>query len=98
MKKKMHSSSLKLTETDAAYWLKEHAELPFGISQEDAVSGIQEKFGEDFLFENDSGNLAISRVVLQIFRSLTQETVVWDKSERSWRPREQIDMAGRQQE
>jgi hypothetical protein len=65
------------------------------LYQSELVYQIHEMFGEPFVYENDHGNLAISRDVLAEFRLLTERTVVWDRSERAWRWREQHDSAGR---
>ena len=46
---------------------------------------IQEKFGESFVYENENGNLAISRQVLADFRHLTEGKVVWEREEKRWR-------------
>jgi Family of unknown function (DUF6953) len=66
------------------------------LYQEMVVSEILEKFGEEFVYYNENGNLAISRPVLREFRKLTEGTVVWERSARAWRPREGHDPEGRQ--
>ncbi|MFH4342865.1 hypothetical protein WAI93_19245, partial [Acinetobacter baumannii] len=50
-----------------------------------AVWEIQEIFGDDFVSENENGNLTISKVVLEEFRKLTEGEVVWMRSEKAWR-------------
>ncbi|MDW5462245.1 hypothetical protein R7J44_20445, partial [Acinetobacter baumannii] len=45
----------------------------------------QEIFGDDFVSENENGNLTISKVVLKEFRKLTEGEVVWMRSEKAWR-------------
>lgn len=67
------------------------------LYQDAAVVDIANKFGDDFTYENDSGNLAISKSVLSAFRKLTKESVVWERGERRWRRREISDEPGRQQ-
>ena len=47
--------------------------------------GNQEIFGDDFVSENENGNLTISKVVLKEFRKLTEGEVVWMRSEKAWR-------------
>ncbi|EPL0635741.1 DUF6953 family protein [Acinetobacter baumannii] len=44
-----------------------------------------EIFGDDFVSENENGNLTISKVVLKEFRKLTEGEVVWMRSEKAWR-------------
>ena len=40
------------------------------IYQESIVYDIQTKFGSDFVYENENGNLAISKKVLNEFKKL----------------------------
>jgi len=56
-----------------------------------AVNHIAEHFGEEFTYRNEAGNLAIARPVLQAFRKLTEETVVWDRWSKAWRDRRHTD-------
>jgi hypothetical protein len=56
---------------------------------------MERQFGEPFVHVKDNGNLAIARDVLDAFRELTAETVVWDRSEKAWRLRAPKDPAGR---
>jgi hypothetical protein len=64
------------------------------LYQEAVVWVIEQKFGRDFVYENEAGNLAISKKVLAEFRKLTPN-VVWERGERLWRKRERYDPAGR---
>jgi len=66
------------------------------LDQQDAVSMIRTEFGEEFLYENANGNLAIDKRVLAEFRRLTKDTVVWEKSG-YWRKRTPRDPVGRRQ-
>ena len=54
-------------------------------------------FGDDFVYINENGNLAIEKKVLNVFRKLTDDSVVWSRGERMWRLREENDEPGRQQ-
>lgn len=65
------------------------------LAQDDVALAIERRFGRDFVYENDAGNLAISRKVLDAFRKITAQTVVWDRAERAWRKREPHDPKGR---
>jgi len=67
------------------------------LYQDVAVNDIVTKFGGEFTYENDSGNLAISKKVLSAFRKLTEEIVVWEQGERRWRMRDISDAPGRRQ-
>jgi hypothetical protein len=66
------------------------------LYQEVIVQEIQDEFGDDFVYDNESGNLAIKPEVLEEFRVLTPD-VVWLRSERCWRAREDGDEPGRSQ-
>jgi len=65
------------------------------LYQNEVADELYEKFGDRFTYENDRGNLAISRDVLAEFRKLTETTAIWDRSERAWRWRDKYDGAGR---
>jgi hypothetical protein len=67
------------------------------LSQSDAAADIEAKFGEEFVYYNDHGNLAIARKVLDAFRELTLNVVVWDNSSKAWRRRLPTDTAGKRQ-
>ena len=66
------------------------------LDQQDAVNMICGEFGEEFLYENANGSLAIDRRVLAEFRKLTKDTVVREKSG-YWRARTAHDPMGRRQ-
>ncbi|HCQ9718741.1 TPA: hypothetical protein OMQ35_003429, partial [Acinetobacter baumannii] len=68
----------------AKWMVKELDEQEF-LYPEWAVWEIQEIFGDDFVSENENGNLTISKVVLKEFRKLTEGEVVWMRSEKAWR-------------
>jgi hypothetical protein len=87
----------KLTENDVASWMLKEYSLNNYLGQESTVFEISKKFGEEFVYTNENGNMAISRKVLNVFRSITSKTVVWDRSERAWRKREEFDEPSRQQ-
>jgi len=61
------------------------------LYQEVVVYEIQDKFGDDFVYTNDNGNLGINRTVLSAFRRLTDGKVVWSRGERYWRFKEDFD-------
>lgn len=55
------------------------------VYQEYIVQDIQEKFGDDFVYINENGNLAISKKVLNEFKKLKeQNNIEWDRSDKSW--------------
>ena len=55
------------------------------IYQEYLVHDIQEKFGEEYVYVNENGNLAISKKVLNEFKKLKEVNgIEWDNRERCW--------------
>lgn len=81
---------------DVAGWLLEQVnEGP--VYQEWAVWEIEQRFGQECCYQNESGNLAISRAVLREFATLSGDKVVWERGERRWRLREAGDDPGRMQ-
>ena len=66
------------------------------LYQDEAAWSIQKTFGKEFVYQNENGNLAISKKVLAEFRELTEKSAVWDRSQRAWRPRHASDGPGRQ--
>jgi hypothetical protein len=98
-KKKNNLPDKTTIEADAAAkWMLAELEKQDGVLyQEDAASQIADRFGERFVYENESGNACIDRQVLAAFRKLTGESVVWISGERLWRTRELGDESTRQQ-
>jgi hypothetical protein len=86
------------TAKDVAKWLAEQVADGQLMYQETVVYEIAEKFGDGFTYANDNGNMAIDKHVLKEFNKLTADTVVWLRSDRAWRMREDHDKPGRQQE
>ncbi len=55
------------------------------LYQEYLVHDIETKFGEEYVYENENGNLAISKKVLNEFKKLKEANgIEWDRSERCW--------------
>jgi Family of unknown function (DUF6953) len=75
----------KYTPRDAAEWMFEQLEKRGDLAQDDAAYGIERNFGKEFVYENENGNLAISRAVLAEFTKLTEGLVVWNRSDKEWR-------------
>ncbi|EPK4292883.1 DUF6953 family protein, partial [Acinetobacter baumannii] len=74
-----------ITAIDVAKWMVKELDEQEFLYPEWAVWEIQEIFGDDFVSENENGNLTISKVVLKEFRKLTEGEVVWMRSEKAWR-------------
>jgi len=86
------------TVNEVARWMVEQMEGDQYMYQEVVVYEIASRFGDQFTYDNDNGNLAIGKDVLKEFRRLTKDTVVWLRGERAWRKREKGDKASRQQD
>jgi Family of unknown function (DUF6953) len=86
-----------ITDLDVAKWMAERVKEHGELHQADVVYEIEERFGSQFVYENENGNQAISRDVLQAFKELTEHDVVWCRGDRYWREREAGDEPGRQQ-
>lgn len=87
----------KYSARDVAVFMLEQLNEQNYLYQEVIVWDIRSKFGERFVYENQNGNLAISRDVLKEFRNLTKESVVWERGSRLWRKRESYDPIGKRQ-
>jgi len=66
------------------------------LYQWEAVLELQSRFDDDFTYLNESGNFAIDRRVLRAFRHLTEDDVVWRRTEGCWVKRGPHDPPGRQ--
>jgi len=86
-----------MTPKDVAEWMLEELKKDKYLYQETVVYDIAEKFGDEFTYTNDNGNLAIDKKVLDAFRKISETTVIWERGTRMWRFREDYDEPGRQQ-
>ncbi len=75
----------------ATFMLKRLNEEDGVLYQEDIVSDIRERYGDEFVYDNENGNPGIDRKVLSEFRKLTQGKVVWSRGEQYWKFREDSD-------
>lgn len=82
---------------EVAAWMLSELERHDGLYQDVAVGGIMDRFSEDYAWYNDNGNPVINKKVLAEFQSLTGDSVVWVKSYRMWRRREEGDLPTREQ-
>jgi hypothetical protein len=55
------------------------------LYQETIVQKIKRECGEEHVWRNPNGNLAIKPNVLAAFRKLTEGKLVWSRGERAWR-------------
>lgn len=82
---------------EVAQWMVEELKRVKYLHQDTVVYEIQSKFGDEFTYINQNGNLAIDKQVLSEFRKLTETTVVWERGEHLWRLREEFDPPGKRQ-
>ncbi|WP_373034512.1 hypothetical protein [Sulfurimonas sp.] len=53
--------------------------------QMDIVYDIENTYGDEFVYENENGNMAIKKTVLTAFSKLKKEyDIEWNKSEKAW--------------
>lgn len=74
----------KSTAKDVADWMLETV-MKGTLYQRDAVEYIERHFGQRFIYSNENDNPAISTKVLDEFRHVSKDTVVWNRRERYWR-------------
>lgn len=85
------------TPEQIAEWMVEELEREQYLYQQVVVSEIATRFGDEFTYSNQLGNLAIDARVLAAFRRITGDTVVWERRQRMWRKRNDDDEPGRRQ-
>ena len=86
-----------VTTKDVAQWMLDEVLNEGYLEQGAVVYVIFKKFGNEFVYQNDNGNLAIQKKVLAAFNKLSADNVVWLKGEKAWSPRKEHHKLGRQQ-
>lgn len=84
-----------MDENSVAIWMLKQIQQENCIYQEDVVDHLIKAGREDLLVENADGNQVLGKTVLDSFRKLTPDTVVWVKPGRYWRFRVKEDEPGR---
>jgi hypothetical protein len=79
------------TKKDVAEFMLNQLKSKNRIYQENIVYEIKKTFGEEFVYINENGNLAIDKGILKEFRNLTKNSVVWDRGDFAWRFRKESD-------
>jgi hypothetical protein len=79
------------THKNIAQWLHDRIMDEDYVYQSTVVYEIAEKFGEEYTYTNENGNLAIDKKVLKEFRNLKGDEILWDKSERCWHKKTDAD-------
>ena len=83
------------TPAEIAEWMLAQLTDDDWLYQQNAVSEIEQTFGEEFVYANENGNPAIDRRVLRAFRKISEDTVVWDRWAFAWRLKTADDGPGR---
>lgn len=78
-----------------AQWMLSMLRKTGGLSQRQAIWGIRELFGTEYLQQTAHGRWTIPRRVLAAFKALEPDEVVWSGRQRAWRPRLPEDPPGR---
>lgn len=93
----LNSSEQNVGSEAVAQWMVEEIESGKVLQQSRAARHIKNNFGEAFTYKNKNRNLAITKEVLDAFKALSRDFVVWSKRDRSWRKRRATDKPCRQQ-
>jgi hypothetical protein len=75
------------TPTQVAEWMVEQFEKGGRLIQTSAAYRIKAEFGPEHVLRNKNGNWGIHKAVLEEFRKLTPDGVVWSRSQQLWRRR-----------
>jgi hypothetical protein len=86
------------TAEDVARWMLEEVKSTGTLEQEHAVFEIEHRFGEGFTYITDRGGNSINKNVLDAFRKLSGDDVVWARRSRYWRMRQAGDEPSRAQD
>ncbi|MDG0803876.1 DUF6953 family protein, partial [Pectobacterium polaris] len=63
---------------DVAEWMKSELDKSNRLYQETTVYKIKPLFGEVFVYTNANGNFSIDKKVLNKFKKLTGDYVIWE--------------------
>ncbi len=80
---------------DIIHWMLTELELQGCLYQDDVVDFIIKSNVEEFLKENSKGNQVLNTQVLNAFKKLTKDNVVWVAPDFYWRFRVDEDEEGR---
>ena len=82
------------SEKVVAMWMLEQYERHKRLAQSSAAYGIRQQFGEEHVYRNKQRNWGINKGILDEFRKLTPDDVVWSRSSQTWRQRREADPPG----
>jgi hypothetical protein len=78
-------------EMKVAEWMLEEYKKSERLRQSYAARSILTLFGEQHVYKNKQRNWAINKGILDAFKKLTPEGVVWSRSKQAWRARRSHD-------
>lgn len=73
------------TAKDVANWMLQTVKEKMLLPQDAAAILINEKFGKEFAYWTEKGNLAVRPDVLKEFRAIRGDEVIWDFGKKEWR-------------
>lgn len=85
-----------MTPTDAAKWMVQELEHVKWLDQDHVAAHLSDA-APGLVYINDNGNYGIDKRVLSAFKAMTPD-VVWSRSERHWRKREDCDEPGKREQ
>lgn len=83
------------TAKEVAEWILTQLPETIFLPQDRVARNIRQSFGEEFTYRNKNGNWGIRKDVLDEFRKLTPDNVVWSRSQQAWRRRRPTDPPSR---
>ncbi len=79
-----------------AQWMLDQLKRDGCVYQDDVVDYLVKGNAEPLLRENSDGNQVLGRAVLEAFKVISEQTVVWVRPDRYWRWRVAEDEPGRE--
>ncbi len=76
---------------EIAEWMLSEYSKANRLVQRAAARQIRQLFGEEHVYKNKNRNWAINKPVLDKFREITGDDVVWSRSRQLWRQRRETD-------
>ena len=76
---------------EIAEWMLEEFNKRGRLVQNSAALQIWKRFGEEHVHKNKNHNWSINKPILEAFRTLTPDNVVWSRSRQLWRTRRDSD-------
>ncbi len=86
-----------ITPTAVAEWMLSVIQEQGELTQNNAFYEINKRFGSNFTSISNSGSPSVGKSVLTAFRKISDDVVIWERSDKKWRKREFYDAPGRQQ-